>query len=567
VAVAACQRSLLLTEEQAEQLRIPAVQERAKELGVALDFEQIVRVVGMNKQIFVKEISELRERVVDSTNAKLTKLLHAKEPSREDAIVLLSCSPSLFRTPKQFLVATVQDRAQDLGVFLDDQQMVRVVDLNDQMLVNEISELRERVVDSTNARLTSLLHAKGPSRKDSIVLLACSPSLFRTPRQFLMATVRDRAQELGVFLDDQQMARVVDLNEQMFVNEISELRELFVDSTNARLTNLLRAKEPGRVDSIVLLSCGRDLLRTQNQILIATVQEQARQLGVLLDPQKIARVIGLSEQMIVSEMEELCQGYVDSTNEKLTKLLQAKNSTHQDSILLLSCGRDLFRTAEHILIATVQDRAKKLSASLDPSQLELVVRLTFEQIADLGREMQKRYAGSINADLTRLLKEKEPSREDFMVLLSCERSLLCLTRGEFLVAGVKERAKEMGISLDTEELTRLVLLDVEEIRVEMVEFRQRCLSSNNVKLAELLKIEEPVAQDSVLLLSCKRELTNIRNRCIVISGSVTLFFVLGLITTLSHGGWGSETCLVATLVSGYLLYSDFRKTDGSEFTI
>ena len=87
-----------------------------------------------------------------------------------------------------------------------------------------------------------------------------------------------------------------------------------------------------------------------------------------------------------------------------------------------------------------------------------------------------------------------------------------MTRGEFLAAGVKERAEEMGISLNTEELTRVVRLDDMEIRVEMVEFRQRCTSSKNVKLAELLKIEEPVAQDSMLLLSCQRELTNIRNR-------------------------------------------------------
>ena len=142
-----------------------------------------------------------------------------------------------------------------------------------------------------------------------------------------------------------------------------------------------------------------------------------------------------------------------------------------------------------------------------------------------------------------------------------------MTRGEFLAAGVKERAEEMGISLNTEELTRVVRLDDMEIRVEMVEFRQRCTSSKNVKLAELLKIEEPVAQDSMLLLSCQRELTNIRNRCIATSGSVTLFFVLGLMITLSHGGWGSGTCLVATLVSCYCLYSDIRKPVGREFTI
>jgi hypothetical protein len=485
VGVAACQRNLLMTEEQAEKTRIPAVQKRANELGVTLDLEQIVRVVGMNKQIFVHEMSELCQLFVDSTNAKLTKLLQAKEPGREGAILLLSCSRSLFRTPKQFLIANVLDRAQELGVSLDHQQMVRVVELNDQMLVNEISDLRE----------------------------------------------------------------------------------LFVDSTNARLRSLLRGKEPSREDSIVLLSCGRDLFRTPNQILVATVQEQARQLGIFLDLNKIARVIGLSEQMIVSEMKELRRGCVDSTNDKLTMLLQAENSTWEESMLLLSCDRSLFRTSGQILIATVQDRANKLGASLDPAQLELVVRLTTEQIVDLGREMQKRYAGSINAGLRRLLNEEEPSREDFMVLLSCERRFFCLTRAEFLAAGVKERAEEMGISLDMEELTRVVQLDDMEIRVEMREFRKGCVSSKNVKLAELLKMEQPGAQDSMFLLSCQRELTKIRSRCIATSGCVTVVFMLGLIITLSQGGWGSRTCLVATLVSCYCLYRDIQRIDDLEFTI
>jgi hypothetical protein len=126
--------------------------------------------------------------------------------------------------------------------------------------------------------LTKLLQAKEPGREGAILLLSCSRSLFRTPKQFLIANVLDRAQELGVSLDHQQMVRVVELNDQMLVNEISDLRELFVDSTNARLRSLLRGKEPSREDSIVLLSCGRDLFRTPNQILVATVQEQARQL-------------------------------------------------------------------------------------------------------------------------------------------------------------------------------------------------------------------------------------------------------------------------------------------------
>ena len=257
VAVAACHRMLLLTEDQANQIRIATVQKRAKELGVALDFKEIVRVVGLNRQMIVNEVSELRKLFVDSSNATLTKLLHAQEPSCEDSIVLLSCGRDLFRTPRQILIATVQERAHELGVFLDLQQIVRVVDLKEQMILNEVSELRKLFVDSTNATLTKLLQATESGHEDSIVLLSCGRDLFRTPNQILIASVQDRARQLGVFpvLDLQEIVRVIRLSEQMILSEISELRKHYVDSTNAKLSKLLRAKELTREDFTVLLSC------------------------------------------------------------------------------------------------------------------------------------------------------------------------------------------------------------------------------------------------------------------------------------------------------------------------
>jgi hypothetical protein len=87
------------------------------------------------------------------------------------------------------------------------------------------------------------------------------------------------------------------------------------------------------------------------------------------------------------------------------------------------------------------------------------------------------------------------------------------------------------------------------------------------ELAELLKMEQPGAQDSMFLLSCQRELTKIRSRCVATSGCVTVVFMLGLIITLSQGGWGSRTCLVATLVSCCCLYRDIQRIDDLEFTI
>jgi hypothetical protein len=352
LAVAACHRNLLLTEEQAEQIRMANVQKRAKELGVALDFTQTVRAVGLNRQMIVNALSELRKRFVDSSNATLTELLHEKEPSCEDSIVLLSCRQDLFRTSKQILISAVQERAQQLGVFLDVQQIVRVVELNDRMIVHEVSELRKQFVGGTNATLTKLLRAMESDREDSIVLLSCGRDLFLTQNQILMATVQDRARQLGVFavLDLQETVRVIGLSEEAIVSEISELRRIYIGSSNANLTKLLQTKESTREDFPVLLSCRRDLLLTPEQMLMATVQERANRLSVLLDSSELERVVKLNDGEIRAEMLGFRERCTRSKNGKLLRLLKANEPASQDSMLLLACERKLQSTRAALLV-------------------------------------------------------------------------------------------------------------------------------------------------------------------------------------------------------------------------
>jgi serine/threonine protein kinase len=352
VAVAACHRNLLLTEEQLEQIRMANVQKRAKELGVILDFKETVRVVGLNRQMIANEVSELRKRFVDSSNATLTELLHAKEPSWEDSIVLLSSRTDLFRTPKQILISAVQARAQELGVLLDVQQITRVVDLKDRMIVEEVAELRNLFVGSTNAKLTKLLQATESDREDLIVLLSCGRDLLRTQNQILIATVQDRARQLGVFdvLDLQEIVRVIGLSKQMIISEIREVRKNYVGSTNANLSKLLRAKECTREDFTVLLSCRRDLMCTREQMLIATVQERANRLSVLLNLSELERIVKLNDGEIRTEMIEFRQRCTRSKNRKLLRLLKGNEHASQDSVLLLACERKLQRTRSALLV-------------------------------------------------------------------------------------------------------------------------------------------------------------------------------------------------------------------------
>jgi hypothetical protein len=79
-------------------------------MGVALELEEIARVIGLDEQVITSDVFELRKRYIDSTNACLSELLHGKESTREDLMVLLSCQRDVFIPSIQ----EVQSRLRDV---------------------------------------------------------------------------------------------------------------------------------------------------------------------------------------------------------------------------------------------------------------------------------------------------------------------------------------------------------------------------------------------------------------------------------------------------------------------
>ena len=77
-----------------------------------------------------------------------------------------------------------------------------------------------------------------------------------------------------------------------------------------------------------------------------------------------------------------------------------------------------------MLIATVQERANRLSVLLDASELERVVKLNDGEIRIEMLGFRERCTRSKNVKLRKLLKADEPACQDSMLLLACKRKLL-----------------------------------------------------------------------------------------------------------------------------------------------
>jgi serine/threonine protein kinase len=132
-----------------------------------------------------------------------------------------------------------------------------------------------------------------------------------------------------------------------------ELRRQYAGSSDSQVNSLYQREPLSHPEAIALVAYRRELLMTNEQLCIAAVRcraeelgaavrQRAQQMGVALELEEIARVIGLDEQVITSEVFELRKCYIDSTNAYLSGLLHGKESTREDLMVLLSCQRDVF---------------------------------------------------------------------------------------------------------------------------------------------------------------------------------------------------------------------------------
>jgi len=227
--------------------------------------------------------------------------------------------------------------------------------LVDQMVVSSVEaieavavEVAKTYVASTDSELERLLHEKSLSLEDAILLVACDRKLLLTETQRLEREIGAMAQERGIKVDDELVAKAACLEGAALQEAVSKLKAKHVNATVEALGNMLRAEALSDQDARVFLACDRAQLLTEKQDRERKVKELASKLQIKVDKRLLVEAVQLDGEQLSETWGKLCKSYIDATGGALRALLRSESLSDHEVRLLLACDRNQLLTASQI---------------------------------------------------------------------------------------------------------------------------------------------------------------------------------------------------------------------------